>query len=44
MKKTILRFLLSVALLLTMGAISTVNAEGPLPLPSCYPGEVGCPK
>jgi hypothetical protein len=44
MKTMIVRFLLLVTLLLTAGASSTLIAEGPVPQPACYPGELGCPK
>lgn len=44
MKKTIARFLLLVTLLLTAGATPSLKAQGPVPQPTCYPGEVGCPQ
>jgi hypothetical protein len=42
MKKPTLRFVLFFTLLLAGWAVPLLTAQGPLPQPSCIPGDVGC--
>jgi hypothetical protein len=43
MKKTLIRFILIAAALLALSA-TTAMADGGGPSPTCFPGDVGCPK
>lgn len=42
MKATFVRFL--ALLVLLVAAAPIITAEGPVPQPTCVPGDAGCPK
>lgn len=43
MKNTLIRLILVATALLALSA-TTAMADGPGPLPLCWPGDAGCPK